>query len=99
MKLFLRTLAGTELVLRCVEFDTYRVAIGSNCVEFDTRFNVDKYITLKLSFSVDSKPIFTEASGRYSNAVEMSTRSPMLQSKLKKKLVSLQILNEISWEL
>ena len=35
----------TELVLRCVEFDTYRVAISSNCIEFDTRFNVNKYIT------------------------------------------------------
>ena len=45
MKLFHRTSAGTELALRCVEFDTYRIAIGSNCVKFDTRFNVNKYIT------------------------------------------------------
>ena len=44
MKLFLQTSAGTELALRCIEFDTYHVAIGSNCVEFDTRFNINKYI-------------------------------------------------------
>ena len=45
MKLFFQTLAGTELALQCIESDTYCVAIGSNCVEFDTRFNVNKYIT------------------------------------------------------
>ena len=45
MKLFLRASAGTELALQSIEFDTYRIAIGSNCVEFDTRFNVNKYIT------------------------------------------------------
>ena len=45
MKLFLQTSAGTKLVLRCIVFDTYHIAIGPNCIEFDTRFNVNKYIT------------------------------------------------------
>ena len=36
-----------QLALRCIEFDIYRVAIGSNCVEIHTRFNVNKYITIE----------------------------------------------------
>ena len=34
-----------QLALQCVEFDIYCVAIGSNCVEIYTRFNVNKCIT------------------------------------------------------
>ena len=63
MKLFLQTSTGTELVLRCIEFDTYRIAISSNCGEFDTRFNVNKYITVHTISMV-----LNEITGENSNA-------------------------------
>ena len=63
MKLFLQTLAGIELALRCVEFDTYYVAIGSNCVEFHTRFNVNKYITKMYAKMKELGPVGGRAPG------------------------------------